>query len=267
VLREYAAKEPRMRVVTQPNSGLIEVRKRGVAEARGDLVAFVDGDDYVHPEYLATLYDTMIKGRADIAVCGFTLVDENSAKIYSVKPANGRLGPHDALGLLIYGDYNKTGLYPMWNKLFKKSLFEGVVFPGRDFNLGEDQYLNLQLVQHVEYIAFTDEERYYYVQRGGSIMKSMKLSYLESYFRLWGLKKECIDKYELIQSNKKEIFSAYFTAMFDLYGAVKASGKQECIEFMEEKLDLDDFFIPVNLPFEAMYLARYIKYFVRRHVL
>ncbi len=54
VLDRWASREPRIRVVHQPNSGLpAAVRNRAIREARGDVIAFLDGDDLYHPEKLS----------------------------------------------------------------------------------------------------------------------------------------------------------------------------------------------------------------------
>lgn len=41
--------DPRLRYVSQPNSGMIAAMNRGFAEARAPLVAFIDADDYLLP--------------------------------------------------------------------------------------------------------------------------------------------------------------------------------------------------------------------------
>lgn len=52
ILRRYAATEPRMRLFVRANRGLIATRNELVAEARGELIAWMDSDDLSHPERL-----------------------------------------------------------------------------------------------------------------------------------------------------------------------------------------------------------------------
>lgn len=68
VLTEYAAKTTEMTLVLQQNAGVAVARNKGISVARGDYIAFLDSDDYWHPEKLSLQIDILGKEQ-NFGVC------------------------------------------------------------------------------------------------------------------------------------------------------------------------------------------------------
>ena len=78
ILREYAAKDGRISVITQPNAGAGAARNRGMAEARGNYLAFIDSDDFWKPQLLEKTYEQAQRFEADLCLFPFEVYDENT---------------------------------------------------------------------------------------------------------------------------------------------------------------------------------------------
>jgi len=165
----YAARDSRVRYLPQENQGLSAVRNRGIQEARGDYIAFVDGDDFMDPRYLELLYHDIAAHGVLLAACGFQTVQAGQAP----QPPQWRAEDTQLLptreALLALFTKEKYANYA-WNKLYHRSLFEGVRYPvGRKM---EDLGTTYKLIARCPLVSYNPAPLCNYVQRSGSILHS-----------------------------------------------------------------------------------------------
>ena len=75
---QIAEQDERVLVYRKENEGLSQARNDGLKQAHGDYVIFIDSDDYLHPEMIASLYQQLVKEDADVSSCGVMNVYANS---------------------------------------------------------------------------------------------------------------------------------------------------------------------------------------------
>jgi len=71
ILHDYAARDPRITVVTQENHGYGYALNRGIEQAVGDYVGIVESDDWVDPTMFAKLCQAARFAHADMAKCNY----------------------------------------------------------------------------------------------------------------------------------------------------------------------------------------------------
>lgn len=169
VLDEYAQLHPCIHVIHQENGGVTSARLRGVAEASGEWIGFVDGDDEIEPDMYVRLLRNALEYKADISHCGYQMVFADGRVHYFHN--TGTLVKQDtitALRELLSGERIEPGLC---NKLFHKSLFAGLSMP-TDIKINEDLLMNYHLFSAAHQTVFDDWCPYHYIVRSTSASRS-----------------------------------------------------------------------------------------------
>lgn len=99
ILEEYAARDPRLKVITQPNGGLSSARNTGLKAAMGEYVIFLDSDDWLEPNALEVLA-SRISSEDMLCFSGRRFFESEG----SYHPADELLERHYQSGMDYYND-------------------------------------------------------------------------------------------------------------------------------------------------------------------
>lgn len=167
VMEEYTQNHGNIRYFSKENGGVTSARLLGAAQATGDWVAFMDGDDYVEPWMYARLLEIALAKGADIAHCGHQLhfPDDRIEYVHytqKFREQTHRMGLRDLL------DNNEVSL-SLCTKLYRRHLFEGVeTWMDTDIRYNEDLMMNYYLFNRAESAIFEGICPYHYILRPGS---------------------------------------------------------------------------------------------------
>ena len=198
ILDAFAARDSRIRVIHQENNGVTRARLRGAAEAMGEYIGFVDGDDYVEPEMYQHLLENALASGAEISHCGYQMVFPNRTDLYYGTGKREKQSGREAVKGLIIGTF-EPGLC---NKLYRRGLLRGLLQSGGmdlSIRINEDFLMNYYLFRRAEIAFFEDICPYHYIIRKGSASNiRSNLAHLEDPLRVGEIiLKETTDDEEL----------------------------------------------------------------------
>lgn len=81
IIRRSAAPDPRISVYDQPNQGVSVARNKGIQQAKGEYVYFMDSDDLLEPQALEACYRKCTEQQLDFVLFDATVIQENREKI------------------------------------------------------------------------------------------------------------------------------------------------------------------------------------------
>lgn len=160
----FAARDGRVRVVHQKNAGAGAAKNAALALAEGTYLSFVDSDDFLEPGAYRHMVDLLEKNRADAVQCGFREVYRDGGEEH--RPAAETLSARAYL-LRFLKDWSCALL---WNKLYRRALFDGVRFPeGRRI---DDEFFTYQGFLGEGTVVTDGRIVYNYRKRRSSVMSS-----------------------------------------------------------------------------------------------
>ena len=169
---EYARMDERVRVIHKDNGGAADTRNRGVDQAVGNYLMFVDSDDYIAPTMVECLYRNIVSQNADIAACNYLYLFDNDRKKDFVTNVKSEILSGTEVFYYRKNERNYGFWTVVWNKLIKKETVGRVRF--RSGKYYEDEFWANEIYQMDIKIVTISDCLYYYRQHENSTMRQIK---------------------------------------------------------------------------------------------
>lgn len=146
LITSYADKYPDIiRVIDQENCGVAKTRNRGIIEARGTYLCYIDNDDFVDKDYFRRFTKCIKESRSDIVIGGYRRVSDKEVK-FEVRPKQG--------------EWYKYTIAAPWTKIYRRDFLLENHIEFLDYGLGEDVYFSLTAyactdkIKTIDYIGY-----------------------------------------------------------------------------------------------------------------
>ena len=234
IAENYRIKDNRITVIHTENRGLSSARNIGLANSSGKYISFVDSDDFIDIKFLEILVKELEENESDIAVVKYKEVYDHI--LINSQPNNyntNTVTKNDYL-LGIYTT-NSINYIVSWNKLYKRHLFNDVLFPlGK---LHEDEFTTYKLVLCSDKITIIDVPLYYYFTNLNGITKSKysikRLDIIEAL-------EERISYFKLLNNPKLVTLAEenYYRTLLKTYYLVKQNiaNEKDCLVMLRYKI-------------------------------
>lgn len=181
VLERKLSENPlwKFKIINKVNGGVSSARNKGIDEASGEYLFFLDADDYISPSMVSSVKSAILKGRSDVIAWQYKNVREDQTKItdYSemveLTSFSYEITGVDALNRILFG---KTLKIWTGSAIYKHTLLKNlnIRFSEGSVN-GEDQEFIYKALSKAKSFHFIENTLSYYVQRDGSITNSFNI--------------------------------------------------------------------------------------------
>lgn len=165
----WAARDERIRVIHTPNQGSSAARNTALVAARGELISFVDSDDYLSPDMLEHLHGLMTED-VDLVECAYVITEDDHAEFACSQEIIRRFDVSSAMKEHLL---DRLFQQVIWNKLYRRNVIGDIRFPV-DKKI-DDEFFTYQVIGNAGVLLHTERVCYAYRQQAASVMHTIPI--------------------------------------------------------------------------------------------
>ena len=170
IIDYYKNIDNRIIAIHKRNEGVSAARNAGLIESNGDYIMFVDGDDYVEPDYVEYFFSLIQDSCCEMAVGSEMFYNKNISQVDVVKE---EVVDSTEIVKRIYLGYIGVAV---WNKIYRKSLLDQYALTfNSEIWYAEGMLFNVTYLQYVEKVAVGNKRVYHAVENDNSATRLFSL--------------------------------------------------------------------------------------------
>jgi glycosyltransferase involved in cell wall biosynthesis len=174
ICENFKVVDERIKVIHKQNGGLSSARNAGLDVATGQLIAFLDSDDWIEKEMYEILINLLLEHKADIASCGFKEIYPNKE---IAKTNSGDVFIFDSERAIMGLFTSEKIRFEVWNKVFTKQIIGNTRFKMNQ--IYEDVYFDKCIFLEMKKLVFIDRPLHNYLKvRKGNTNSKFKMERL-----------------------------------------------------------------------------------------
>ena len=137
--KQWQKKDSRIFITTIKNSGVSHARNVGLNIAQGELITFLDPDDWIDCDFYETMIKQMVLFDIDVICGGFCRSIKNEKQYVLKKNKANIVTGRNALSEMFKLEYKEKAYgWEIWDKIYKRDVIKNIKF-NKKIKIGEDQ--------------------------------------------------------------------------------------------------------------------------------
>ena len=216
IINNYKKRDERIKVIIQKNSGVSVARNKGIENASGEWILFLDGDDWLEKDSLKKINKRifMVDNNTDIIIFDYILAYNNSSiheSFFNTELKNGKVNysKNDLIEACICKNKvsnadGHTNLGVPWGKVYnRKYLLDSNILFKIGLKRMQDMIFNLYAIYNSKIIYYYNDVIYHYRMQNLSVTKRYSSDFNLTAINILDCIEEFMNKYNLSMQLEK----------------------------------------------------------------